>query len=93
MTPTQVRSNQLGAHLSVKPEIPILYLTNIFELEGPQAYVAMAVAGEAPVVPALWQVRRDVHVNLNAAEQRAAFLALVDWVAAGEIMLEKGATV
>ena len=90
---SEAGSTELGAHFSVKPKIPILYLTNTSELEGPQAYVEAAIAAEAPVAPALWKVRREGHVNLNAAEQQAAFEALVNWVASGEITLEKDGTV
>lgn len=86
-------STELGAHFSASPEIPVLYLTNISELEGPQAYVEAAAAGEAPVLPALWQVHRQGHVNLNEAEQWSALMALVDWVERGAIELEKDATI
>jgi pimeloyl-ACP methyl ester carboxylesterase len=83
----------LGAHFSLKPRIPILYLTNISELEGPEAYVAAALAAEAPVLPALWKVHRPGHVNLNVAERRAALRALIDWVETGEVVREKDGTV
>lgn len=86
-------SQALGAHFTAKPEIPVLYLTNTSELDGPQAYVAAATAAEAPVVPALWKVERAGHVNLNLAEQRAALTALVDWAEGGQMDLEKDGTV
>lgn len=86
-------SMELGAHFSQKPEIPILYLTNVSELAGPQAYVTAAAAADAPVVPALWAVQRTGHVNLNVAEQRAALHGLIDWVETGEIAREADGTV
>ncbi|NBB80836.1 MAG: hypothetical protein GVY36_15530 [Verrucomicrobia bacterium] len=90
---TEAGSNELGAHFSTRPEIPILYLTNRSELEGPETYVAAASAAGAPVVPAFWKVARSGHVNLNEAEQRAALMALVDWAEGGEIPLEHDGTV
>lgn len=81
----------LGAHFSLHPKIPILYLTNSSELDGPQRYVKAATS--APVPPALWRVNRSGHVNLNLAEQRAALLALVEWVETGEIEWSKDGTI
>jgi pimeloyl-ACP methyl ester carboxylesterase len=73
----------LGAHLSLRPQRPILYLTNVTEIEGPQAYVS--AAADAAVPPVLWSIDRSGHVNLNEAEQRAALEALVAWVEEGEV--------
>lgn len=84
-------SETLGAHFSTRPKIPILFLTNSSELDGPKRYVQAAAA--APVPPALWRVNRSGHVNLNQAEQQAALLGLVHWVETGEIELSKDATI
>jgi dienelactone hydrolase len=90
---TEPESTKLGSHFSLKPEIPILYLTNVSELAGPQAYVAAAADADAPVVPALWTVQRTGHVNLNVAEQRTALMALIDWVETDTIAMRKDGTV
>ena len=88
---TEAGSTELGAHFSKQPEIPILYLTNRSEVEGPAAYVA--ASAKAPVPPVLWPVERTGHVNLNHAEQRAALAALVDWVESGVAASSKDGTV
>lgn len=64
------------------PRIPILYLTNQSELDGPAAYVeeAQKSPGHRSVPPVLWKVRRDGHVNVNAAERLAALDAIVAWI-------------
>lgn len=85
------RSTEIGAHFSLKPQIPILYLTNTSELDGPQAYIAKTAS--APVQPVLWKVHRDGHVNLNEAELRAGLMALVKWAKTGEIEKDKDATI
>jgi len=87
----EAESTELGAHFSKLPEIPILYLTNRSELEGPASYVA--AAAEAPVSPVLWKVERGGHVNLNNAEQSAALAALVDWVESGVAAPSKDGTI
>lgn len=86
-----VASSELGAHFSKAPQVPILYLTNRSELEGPAAYVA--AAAEAPVPPVLWTVERSGHVNLNQAEQAAALAALVEWVESGVAATSRDGTV
>jgi len=88
---TDAGSTELGAHFSKQPEVPVLYLTNRSEVEGPAGYVA--AAAEAPVPPVLWPVERTGHVNLNHAEQRAALAAVVDWVESGVAAPSKDGTV
>lgn len=84
-------SQELGRHFSIEPKIPILYLTNTSELAGPQAYAE--AAARAPVPPALWSVNRSGHVNVNRAEERAALMALVEWVQSGEIERRRDGTI
>ncbi len=84
-------STELGTHFSKAPQVPVLYLTNRSELEGPAAYVEAAAA--APVPPVLWTVERSGHVNLNQAEQVAALAALVEWVESGVAASSRDGTV
>ncbi len=73
------------------PKIPLLFLTNRSELEGPAAYVE-AAAG-APVPPALWTVDRDGHVNVNDPERLAAIEALIGWITTDRIERRRDGTV
>lgn len=84
----EIESTELGVHFNASPQFPLLYLTNVSELEGPQAYIE--AAGEANV--ALWTIDRFGHVNQNEVEQLAAFEALVAWVQRGQIDRVKDAT-
>lgn len=72
-------------NLTHAPRIPIVFLTNQSELDGPAAYVAAARERPEPeaVQPVLWKVLRDGHVNVNAPERLAALDAVVAWAATG----------
>jgi pimeloyl-ACP methyl ester carboxylesterase len=67
------------------PRIPIVFLTNQSELDGPAAYVAAvrATTSHDAVQPLLWKVLRDGHVNVNSPERIAALDAVVVWAATG----------
>lgn len=71
--------------LTHMPRVPIIFLTNQSELEGPAAYVAgtRGLPGTAAIQPVLWKVLRDGHVNVNAPERLAALDAVVAWAATG----------
>jgi len=73
------------------PRIPLLFLTNQSELEGPGDYVTWAE--DATVPPALWRVGRDGHVNVNDRERLAALLALEHFVETGEIERGRDGTI
>lgn len=74
-----------------RPKIPVIFLTNRSELEGPAAYVEQAA--EAPVPPALWRIDRDGHVNVNYAERLVAIDGLITWITSNQIERENDATV
>ncbi|MEM1222987.1 MAG: SAM hydroxide adenosyltransferase [Verrucomicrobiota bacterium] len=84
-------STQLASYYSGAPKFPILYLTNVSELDGPAAYLDLAA--EAEPNPLIWFVDREGHVNQNEAEQRAGLFGLVDWVKTGEAKPYKDGTV
>jgi pimeloyl-ACP methyl ester carboxylesterase len=73
---------------SVQPKIPLLFLTNQSELDGPAAYVASAAKHTAPNLrPVLFRVSRDGHVNVNQAERLVALRALTAWLDRGRAAL------
>ena len=95
----------IGAALSIKetpastlapasrPKIPLLFLTNQSELDGPAAYVATAATHTAPTLrPVLFRVSRDGHVNVNQRERLAALRALTTWLDSGRDHLPAPAT-
>jgi pimeloyl-ACP methyl ester carboxylesterase len=71
--------------LTHAPRIPIVFLTNQSELDGPAAYVIAARERAEPetVRPVLWKVLRDGHVNVNAPERLGALEAVVAWATTG----------
>lgn len=60
------------------PRIPLLFVSNLFEADGPRAYTARHAA--AHPAPVLRTVDRPGHVNLNAAERLDAVAALERWL-------------
>ncbi len=86
-----VRDRHDPIALNHSPQIPILFLTNQSELQGPRDYVSRAAS--APVAPALWRVSRDGHVNVNDAERLAALYALDQFVETGQIDRDKDSTI
>ena len=42
-------------------------------------------SARAPVVPAIWEIKRDGHVNINSHEHESALQALVQFVESGKI--------
>lgn len=74
----------LGAFLSFNDSsyaanIPILFVSNRSELDGPRDYVAKSTKGK--VKPVLWTIDRDGHVNLNDEEWLIGFDALQAFIA------------
>lgn len=69
--------------LTLQPRVPLLFLTNQSEVEGPRNYVTADVPRLATVTPALFRVSRDGHVNVNQAERLLALRALNAWLDRG----------
>jgi pimeloyl-ACP methyl ester carboxylesterase len=72
--------------VSLTPQVPLLFLTNQSELDGPRSYVEASF--RRPDVPrerrpALFRVSRDGHVNVNQRERLIAFRALNSWLDEG----------
>lgn len=89
----QVRENDGVGGVTLQPKIPVIFLTNRSELEGPKNYVRQAAteARQNPslVAPVLFKVSRDGHVNVNQAERLVAIRALVSWIEHGRDSLPK----
>lgn len=78
-----IRAPDAPLGLSLRPQIPLLFLTNQSELDGPSKYV-LAEAERAPQLrPALFRVSRDGHVNVNQRERLTALRAVNDWIESG----------
>ena len=86
----QSRDAEYPLAVTARPKIPVIFVTNRSELEGPAAYVQRAA--RAPVPPAHWTIDRDGHVNVNAAERTFAIEGLIAWITTNEIERARDAT-
>lgn len=87
-----VREPNATLGLSLQPRIPLLFLTNQSELQGPRSYVTSELQREAEVAPVLFRISRDGHVNVNQAERLAALRAVNAWIDRGRSALPGGAS-
>ncbi len=78
-----VREPNSAAGLSLQPRIPLLFLTNQSELEGPRNYVIADLPRLPSLTPVLFRVSRDGHVNVNQHERLVALRALNAWLDRG----------
>ena len=85
-----VRDLQHPHQWTHEPHIPILFLSNQSETDGPRDYVQKAA--KAPAKPVFWYVTRDGHVNLSQIEQETAIRALNQYVETGKIQTDKDIT-
>ena len=69
--------------LRLQPQIPLIFLTNQSELEGPRRYVAADVLDPDLPRPVLFTIARSGHVNVNQAERLVALRALNAWIERG----------
>lgn len=89
----QVREGRSVVGLSLQPKIPLIFLTNQSELDGPRGYVnAPAPRPDAALRPVLFRVSRDGHVNVNQRERLVALRALNAWLDSGPSALPHPAT-
>lgn len=78
--------------LSLQPKIPILFLANQGELEGPKGYITSPFApGNDVAKPALFRVSRGGHANINQRERLNALRALNLWIERGPSALPRPA--
>jgi pimeloyl-ACP methyl ester carboxylesterase len=79
-------TKELGADtgLSLQPRIPIVFLSNQSEFEGPKNYTTPKLPpSKDGVRPILFRVGRDGHVNVNQRERLSAIRALNLWLDRG----------
>jgi pimeloyl-ACP methyl ester carboxylesterase len=70
--------------LSLQPRIPVIFLTNQSELDGPKTYVnAPRPRTDPETLPVLFRVSRSGHVNVNQRERLVALRALNAWLDSG----------
>ncbi len=79
--------NSTAPGISLRPRLPLVFLTNQTELEGPRHYVDADIPGELAVRPVLFRVSRDGHVNVNQHERLVALRALNAWLDRGRTTL------
>lgn len=76
--------------LNLRPRLPLLFLSNQSEFEGPRNYAESRVAPDENVIrPVLFRVARDGHVNVNQRERLAARRALNLWLDRGRAALPR----
>lgn len=88
----QVREPGSTLGLTLRPQIPLLFLTNQSELEGPSKYVLAEAERTPSLNPILFRVSRDGHVNVNQRERLAALRAVNDWIDRGRQSLPRPET-
>jgi acetyl esterase/lipase len=85
----QLREPVSSIALSLEPKIPLLFLANQSEFDGPRNYVTTDVSRPDSLRPALLRVARNGHVNVNQRERLAALRALVAWLDHGRAALPR----
>jgi pimeloyl-ACP methyl ester carboxylesterase len=74
----QVREPAGSLAFNLQPQIPLVFLTNQSELDGPRHYVAAPF--DRPVRPVVLRVARDGHVNVSQRERLVALRALLNLI-------------
>ncbi len=77
------REPESAIDLSFHPQIPLLFLTNQSELDGPTHYVTHEVTDPTVIRARLFRVARDGHVNVSQRERLAALRAVNAWLDRG----------
>lgn len=89
----QAREDNGVGGVALQPKVPIVFLTNQSEMEGPKHYVNQASTearlNPSLVAPVLFKVSHNGHVNVNQAERLVALRALVSWIEHGRDTLPK----
>jgi len=87
----EVREPNSTTGVNFRPKIPLLFLTNQSELEGPRAYVQqagkLATLERDLVAPVVFRVARAGHVNVNQAERLLAVRTVMGWIDDGRSSL------
>jgi pimeloyl-ACP methyl ester carboxylesterase len=86
-----VREPNATIGLTLQPRLPLIFLTNQSELDGPRNYVTADLPRLEGTAPALFRVSRDGHVNVNQRERLVALRALNAWLDRGRHTLPRPA--
>lgn len=85
-----VREPNSTLGLSLRPKIPVIFLTNQSELDGPEKYLeTFKPLDRSDIRPVLFRVSRSGHVNVNQRERLAALRALTAWIDQGRDTLPR----
>ena len=90
----QVKEDNTHIGLNLQPTVPLLFLTNQTEIDGPTAYVTTKLRpADHPeqLRPVLFRISRDGHVNVNQRERLAALRAVNTWLDSGRTALPQPA--
>lgn len=82
--------NSTAAGLSLRPGIPLIFLTNQTELDGPRNYVGAWKQTDPPFRSVLFRVSRDGHLNVNQRERLVAIRAVNAWLDRGASAVPRG---
>jgi pimeloyl-ACP methyl ester carboxylesterase len=86
----EMREDNMTVGLTLQPKIPLLFLTNQSELDGPRHYVMpKTLPDNAGVRPVLFRVSRNGHINVSPRERVAALRTVNDWIDGGRETLPK----
>ena len=77
--------------LTYRPQIPILFFSNQNEIADPRSYTAKVKEGNGSLLPVVWHVSRDGHVNISDTEEYEALQGLFTLVETGKIEKNKDA--
>lgn len=86
-----VREPGTAFELTHRPQVPLLFLTNQSELDGPRRYVTAEATDLTALRAVLFRIARDGHVNVNQRERLAALRALDAWIERGAAALPRPA--
>ena len=88
-----IAENNRDVPLSLVPRIPLIFLINQSELDGPRDYVNnhRIPRPDSSLQPALFRVARDGHVNVNQRERLTALRAVNAWLDHGRVALPEAA--
>jgi pimeloyl-ACP methyl ester carboxylesterase len=86
-----LREDNGSTGVSFTPKIPLLFMSNRSEIEGPKAYVRKVseTRSNGLTTPAIFRINRDGHVNVNQAERLFAVLTMSNWLDRGIQALPK----
>lgn len=81
----ELREDNGSNGVSIKPKIPLLFMSNRSEIEGPEAYVRKVLESRSNdlTTPAIFRIDRDGHINVNQDERLFAVLTMSNWLDRG----------